>query len=70
MSSNIIKSSSNVTLYAIGSSMEVTTHNWEFKSKSSGKASYNLIKIVGAFGSVLSNWMLFAIDNALSPKFK
>ena len=43
VSLNMIGSSSNVTLYATGSSIIVLTHNVVFKSYESGNGSYNLI---------------------------
>ena len=61
VSLNIIGSSSNVTLYATGSSTIVLTHNVVFKSYESGNGSYSLINMVGLFGSSLSNNILLDI---------
>ena len=57
-------------LYANELAICWTTQHGAFKLNWEGKGSYNLIKIVGSSGVVLSNKILLAITNWLSPKSK
>jgi hypothetical protein len=60
----------NSIWYAWDSAICSTIQHCVLKVNSSSKGSYSLINTVGSLGLVLSNAILLAITNWLSPKFK